>query len=1170
MADLVGRQLGNYRLLRVLGQGAFASVYLGEHQYLERSAAIKVLHVRLEPARHESFRREARTIAQLDHPHIVSVHDFGIEGEIPYLVMEYTSGGTLRSRHPEGSQLSCEQIMTYVKQIASALDYAHQQRVIHRDIKPENILLNSKHEVVLSDFGLAIVLHTLDSLSIQDIAGTPLYMAPEQIQRDPCAASDQYALGVMVYEWLCGEPPFRGPLFEVLSQHVHKPPPSLCTRMKELPPAVEDAVMRTLAKDPQERFACVADFALALGEAFFATQPLLLSDSIEHGLLERSALPVAHVPLGSVLSAGEQELFDNTTQPVLTTVPHLNRAHELVKTPQPTARGHVVSRQNKHAVAQTRGRVSVQEQNRERMLQRLRHTYEELFTQSLQGVTQMELGLADKPDAVQNAATLLFQTATRPEQLLPPATSILHVYDEAAQELLILGAPGAGKSTLLVELARQLVVRADADHECPLPVILPLSSWAVKRLPLQIWLAEQVAQLYNIPKLLAQRWIDEDQLLLLLDGLDEMEEAARPACIAAINAYHREHLRVPLVVCSRQTDYEGAAKLQRLALQSAVVVQPLTHEHVQSYLVQMGERFTALRHVLTTNPALAELATTPLMVHILILTYRGTSVEQLSMQHEQLQQQIWTDYLARMVERKGDARRYPLNRTRAWLGWLAHQMRARNQTVFYLEHVQPDWLADRQRRVYEWLGVRLPAIMIGGLVSILIGWLFRESEWSSLLQIVILGGMLGGLLCPEMLGDTAHVAAKKRRRWGTALPISIGVGLLVGWSHGWIPDTPFEDCLSYGVTFGLSSLVLQYMLSPPLRRSSPTSSPSSGRWGVPRGFVQQLYHLRTLLLALLIGLSVGLMIGTSIGLILGLILWLACTLIGVIVERLQEAIHLTERVSFSWRNLRNCLFASAHLRLALMLTAYIVLFIVFFFGLSVGQHYVLYRQSLQLILLGLHSELVVGVSLGLSFGLLCWLLLGFYQSIAQEQIKDQERLVPNQGIRLSLRNSLLLGLISGVVIGGIGIVTFALSEGLSYWLSYWLIVGLNEGLRVGMSYWLSVEQSYALSLGLSYFWSLFVASSILVWIVTGGLAVWRHYLIRCLLRRAHAFPLNAFQFLDDATARILLRRLGGGYRFTHRLLLDSLADAMERAPEQSSASRMMHSEPSVVLRGYSR
>src|SRR5262249_30655594 len=160
-------------------------------------------------------------------------------------------------------------------------------------------------------------------------------------------------------------------------------------------------------------------------------------------------------------------------------------------------------------------RVLIEEQNRKQMLQRLRRTYEELFAQSLAGVTRMELGLANKPDAVQNAVTLLFQSSTRPEQLLPPGTSILHVYDEATHELLILGAPGAGKSTLLVELARQLVGRADTDETHPLPVMLPLSSWATRRSPLHTWLAEQVAQFYDIPNEIAQRWINEGQLLPL-------------------------------------------------------------------------------------------------------------------------------------------------------------------------------------------------------------------------------------------------------------------------------------------------------------------------------------------------------------------------------------------------------------------------------------------------------------------------------------------------------------------------------------------------------------------------------------------------------------------------------------------------------------------------------
>src|SRR6266699_1106712 len=275
MADRVGQQLGYYRLLRKIGQGAFAEVYLGEHQYLERLAAIKVLHMQMDPKTQEQFRHEAHTIAHLQHPHILQVLEFGIQDQIPYLVIEYTPGGTLRSQHPRGTRLPLEQIVTYVKQIASALDYAHQQRVIHRDVKPDNLLLNAKDEIVLSDFGLAVVPRTLDSLSTHNPAGTPLYMAPEQIQRKPCAASDQYALGIMVYEWLAGEAPFRGGLFEVFSQHLYQPPPSLRERLPGLPVAVEEAVFKALAKDPAHRFASVTDFASALEQACPATQPFV-------------------------------------------------------------------------------------------------------------------------------------------------------------------------------------------------------------------------------------------------------------------------------------------------------------------------------------------------------------------------------------------------------------------------------------------------------------------------------------------------------------------------------------------------------------------------------------------------------------------------------------------------------------------------------------------------------------------------------------------------------------------------------------------------------------------------------------------------------------------------------------------------------------------------------
>src|SRR6266702_4210441 len=247
MADRVGQHLGNYRLLRLLGQGGFADVYLGEHLHLNTQAAIKVLHTHLTSHDIELFRTEARTIARLVHPHIVRILDFDVEEDLPFLVMDYAPNGTLRKVHPTGTPLPLASIISYVHEVAAALQYAHGQGVIHRDIKPENLLLAGNHEVLLSDFGLAIIAQSARSQQIQETAGTIAYMAPEQLQGHPSSASDQYALGVMVYEWLSGAQPFHGSFVEIASQHLSASPPSLRTQVPRLPPAIEDVVMKALA-----------------------------------------------------------------------------------------------------------------------------------------------------------------------------------------------------------------------------------------------------------------------------------------------------------------------------------------------------------------------------------------------------------------------------------------------------------------------------------------------------------------------------------------------------------------------------------------------------------------------------------------------------------------------------------------------------------------------------------------------------------------------------------------------------------------------------------------------------------------------------------------------------------------------------------------------------------
>src|SRR5947209_7831661 len=157
MSDRVGEHLGNYHLLRLLGRGGFAEVYLGEHLYLKSQAALKVLHTHLNEEDTAQFMREAQLLAGLSHPHIVRVLDFAVQDGVPFLVMDYAPGGTLRQRHPAGTPLPLDSILAYVQQVASALQYAHDQRLIHRDVKPENMLLTAREDVVLSDFGLAML-----------------------------------------------------------------------------------------------------------------------------------------------------------------------------------------------------------------------------------------------------------------------------------------------------------------------------------------------------------------------------------------------------------------------------------------------------------------------------------------------------------------------------------------------------------------------------------------------------------------------------------------------------------------------------------------------------------------------------------------------------------------------------------------------------------------------------------------------------------------------------------------------------------------------------------------------------------------------------------------------------------------------------------------------------
>lgn len=280
MSDRVGQRIGNYHLIRLLGKGGYAEVYLGQHRYLNIEAAIKIFPVFSSEEDRKAFLSEAQTMARLRHDHIVRILEGSVEHGIPYLVMDFAPNGTLKDRHPSGEQLPPTTVLGYVKEVADALHYAHQEQLIHRDIKPGNLLLGHKQEVLLSDFGLAIGAHRSHTQPRSEVAGTVAYMAPEQIEGRPCPPSDQYSLGVTIYEWFTGFWPFQGTVREIVSQHLGTPAPSLRERAPHIPAIVDRVVLRALAKKPEERFPSVLDFATALEQAIRSEPPRVVQSPV--------------------------------------------------------------------------------------------------------------------------------------------------------------------------------------------------------------------------------------------------------------------------------------------------------------------------------------------------------------------------------------------------------------------------------------------------------------------------------------------------------------------------------------------------------------------------------------------------------------------------------------------------------------------------------------------------------------------------------------------------------------------------------------------------------------------------------------------------------------------------------------------------------------------------
>jgi eukaryotic-like serine/threonine-protein kinase len=444
--------------------------------------------------------------------------------------------------------------------------------------------------------------------------------------------------------------------------------------------------------------------------------------------------------------------------------------------------------------------------NRYRMLEKVRSIWIDgrhgLLKESLFGDTRVLLGLSEYPNA---AVPPLEPLVRRPdqEQPLSPGTRLVDVFDEVGgQALLILGQPGAGKTTELLKLTDVLLERAANDEIHPIPVVFPLSTWAKTCRPLVEWLVDELSRTdgsYCIGRKNAEDWVDRDQILPMLDGLDEVNAEHREGCVRAINEFHHTHGLLPLVVCSRTVDYQVLSV--PLPTQHAYIVQPLARSQVETYLADLDLAGRAVLQALEEDPSIWELLDTPLMLWVVIATYAGDSDARPCPggSRDERRDHLFAAYVDRVLHhryvdrmglsREGESKRriataddegghrsgrlYSRSHTIHWLGWLAHQMLKHRQDTFHLEGLQYDWLSETQQKsMEEWFP------WIGGLIGCLIGGLgfgfmgLQDGRLHAVVICVLIGALCYGVF-GLMTGGRVHV-----------LVFGLGMGSVMGLSMG--------------------------------------------------------------------------------------------------------------------------------------------------------------------------------------------------------------------------------------------------------------------------------------------------------------------------------------------------------------------------------------------------
>lgn len=509
---------------------------------------------------------------------------------------------------------------------------------------------------------------------------------------------------------------------------------------------------------------------------------------------------------------------------------------------------------------------------------------EGVLSMSLQTEAMIELGLEERSDAVERPFSSFEASPTDPRPLLPANTGAAEFFNQMGdgRTLLILGEPGAGKTVTLLKLAQNLIACTEQGLSHLVPVVLNLSSWGNKAQSLENWLIEELYTKYQVSKILGKTLIAEQQMLLLLDGLDEVRADRRDDCVQTINQFMQEHGQTEMVVCSRIADYEALSN--RLHLLGSIFIRALTPEQVNLYLDRMGEKLQAIKTVLQEDPVLQELAKSPLTLNVMTLAYQGKSVDELRQTDsiDDRRRSLFNTYIQRMFKQEiiGKPSHYqpPYGhpQTLRWLTWLAQRLSQTSNSIFLIEQLQPTWLSSSVYRVLYRLGsAALGGLIVGSIATLmdtviqaLITTLMRQdgsAAGGNLLLHVILGLVSTGLIVGLMIGlGQSEIKTIPALKWSwteaqKSLPQGLMFGLILGVVSGVLN---LKHYVSIGVLVGLELGLLGgliYCMTQGFKGANVTTTvvPNQGIWQSMRS-------------AIILGIAGGFMGMGLFGLIMGI------------------------------------------------------------------------------------------------------------------------------------------------------------------------------------------------------------------------------------------------------------------------------------------------------------